>query len=125
MASCGDQAFRVDERVSILAPDDRAVVELPVTLRWRAEGLDDRTFGIFVDRAPVRPGRQVVESVNRTDAVYTTSDTELVISEVYDDQAEGRERHTATIVLVDPAGRRVGESAWDVTFEVDRQEEQP
>ena len=125
LASCGqDQAFRIDERVDITAPSDRAEVRLPVTLRWRADEVPaGRSFAVFVDRAPVRPGKRVLPSVRQTDAVYTTADTKLVIEDVHDDQGEGRERHAATIVLIDASSRRVGESAWDVVFEVKRDSE--
>ena len=126
VSSCGeDQAFRIDDRVDITAPGDRAVVELPVTLEWTARDLEDRSFAVYVDRAPVKPGAEVEVAVGDTDAVYLTSDNELVIDEVHDDQGDGRELHRATIVLVDPSGRRVGESAWEVTFEVEREEESP
>lgn len=121
LTACGqDQAFRLDERVSIISPRDRAVVRLPVTLRWRAEDVDNRSFAVFVDRAPVRPGKKVVASVGATDAVYTTTETSLVIRELYQGKRDGRERHRTTLVLVDGSGHRVGESAWDVVFDVER-----
>ena len=120
-ASCGqDQAFRIDERVRVIAPEDRAEVSLPVTVRWEAEGLKEPSFGVFVDRTPVRPGKPVVAEVTRKDAVFKTTETEVVIPAVAEGEEGKRERHTATIVLLDPSGRRIGESAWDVVFEVKR-----
>jgi hypothetical protein len=116
------QAFRVDDRVSITAPRDRAVVDLPVTLTWRAQEIDEPRFAVFVDRAPVRPGQRVDRVGD--EGVFTTSQTELVIRELDEGQGSGRERHTATIVLLDSSGRRIGESAWDVVFEVKREARQ-
>ena len=124
VASCGqDQAFRVDERVKITTPKDRSEVRLPVSLEWRADDIEEPSFAVFVDRAPVRPGEPVVASSTRTNAVYTTSETEFVIEQVAEDDGTGRELHRATIVLLDPSGRRIGESAWDVTFEVQREKQ--
>jgi hypothetical protein len=119
--SCGqDQAFRIDERVRVTAPEDRAEVRLPVTVRWDAEGIENPSFGVFVDRAPVRPGKVVAAGATASGAVYKTEATEVVIPELEAGEKGKRERHTATIVLLDPSGRRVGESAWDVVFEVRR-----
>ena len=98
-------------------------MQLPVSLRWTAGEVEEPSFAVFVDRAPVRPGKPVVPSTTRTDAVYTTSETELVIDQVAEGQGTGRELHRATIVLLDASGRRIGESAWDVNFEVQREEE--
>ena len=124
LASCGqDQAFRTDERIRVTSPDDRAEVQLPVTVRWEADDIDQPSFAVFVDRAPVRPGKRVVADAIGPDAVYLTSDTQVVIPKVTEGENGKRERHTATIVLLDPSGRRIGESAWDVVFEVRRDAE--
>lgn len=122
-------AFRVDERVSITAPRDRESVSLPVVLRWNVEGFDivepgtavrkdAGYFAVFVDRAPMRPGARFVPQRG----AYTTTATELVIGEVDADPGTGSERHTATIVLLDGDGRRIGESAFDVVFQIEREE---
>lgn len=143
------QAFRVDNRLSITAPADRQEVTLPVTLRWKIEDFDVVTpgtpprgdagyFAVFVDRAPMPPGKDLgwlarndrscrasegcpnaeyFASLN----VYTTSDTELVLEQVPALSGRGRERHVATIVLLDGAGTRIGESAFRAVFDVDRE----
>lgn len=62
--------FVEDERVEITAPDDRAQVQLPVTVSWEVTDFEvtgpdgsDRPgagyFGVFVDRAPPHPGETV------------------------------------------------------------------
>lgn len=70
LPSCGVSGlnFREDDRVTIVAPEDRAEVQLPVTVRWsvrdfRVTGRDGSRradagyFGILVDRAPQPPDR--------------------------------------------------------------------
>jgi hypothetical protein len=143
MTGCGVRglSFVEDDRVSIVEPADRATVELPMTVRWRAEDLGPgASFAVFVDRAPQRPGR-TVESLADGDAacevdpacpdqayfasrgVYTTADTELTIA-FLPDLAEGdnRDFHEVTVVLLDGDGARIGESAFRVEFEVAREE---
>lgn len=127
-----------DDRVDVIAPDDRAEVTLPVTVRWT---VDDElpagaSFAVFVDRAPQPPDRAPAwlfrnstdcsgdecasgEYLERRD-VYLTTDTELTISHVPPKNDDGRGRfHEATVVLLDESGERVGEGAWSVRFEVE------
>lgn len=116
-AGCADGlAFRVDDRLQITSPRDRETVTLPLTLRWEVTGIDDGSFAVFVDRTPIRPGATFVD----LPGAYSTTETELVIDQV-NEPADGSERHTATIVLLDEDGRRDGESAWDVVFEVEEE----
>lgn len=60
-------AFRVDERVRIVAPEARSTVTLPVTVRWTddeppaeprvaAEDPEAEYYAVFVDRTPMGPG---------------------------------------------------------------------
>jgi len=140
LPACGfaNLNFVQDERVTILAPKDRALVELPVTVRWKAEDFDG-TFAVFVDRAPVPPGRPL-EWLARDDElcsttpgcpstewfnsrnVYPTAATELTIADVPAlSRDESRAFHELTIVLLDRDGERVGESAFTVEFELDRE----
>ena len=143
-------AFRLDDRVQITAPADREEVELPVTLRWSVEDFevvqpgtevreDAGYFAVFVDRAPVPPGKTLAwiarndsgcsESSGCPDAeylssrgIYTTSETQLVLEQLPRGDEGKRDRHTATIVLLDGSGARIGESAFEVVFEVEREE---
>ena len=123
-AACQPQGmlFRVDERLTITAPEDRSEVTLPFTLTWDIEDFEIQSpggepptsqagyFAVFLDRSPVAPGARVVEARD----VFTTTRTSLRIENV----PRSDEQHTATIVLVDTAGNRIGESAFGVTFEV-------
>lgn len=142
-------SFRVDERVRITAPEDRATVSLPVTVEWSVADFDVTgptadvapeagMFGVFVDRAPQPPGEPLEwfarddDGCRATDGcpdaeyleqrrVHATGDTFLVIEALpRPTTSRGPERHEVTVVLLDGQGHRLGESAWHVTFEVDR-----
>jgi hypothetical protein len=108
-------SFRVDERVTITAPDDREQVTLPLTIDWDVRDFDG-TFAVFVDRAPIGPGDPLPDEL--PSGVFATDDTEVVLESLPAASADD-ELHTATIVLIDGDGRRVGESAFDVTFETE------
>ncbi len=143
-------AFTADDRVRITSPRDRAKLRLPVTIDWavddfevtgpgRGSGEAEGYFAIFVDRAAVPPGKTLRHVAKddrscRSDdgcpdedylalrGVYTTTETELVLETLTKTARDGRrEFHNVTVVLLDPDGRRIGESSWHVRFELDRQ----
>ncbi len=146
-----DLSFREDTRVEITAPKDRAEVRLPLTVTWTVHdfdvtgktaggGKDAGYFGVFVDRAPQPPG-QTLEWLVRDDKlcrpeegcpdaaylaernIHSTTETEFTIDRLPDfTQRELREFHEIIIVLLDTAGRRIGESAFAVEFQVLREE---
>ena len=133
-------AFRVDDRVQVVQPADRSTVDLPLTIDWEARDLPDGTsYAVFVDTTPVPPGEPLSwvarddsgcrESDGCPDATYladrgihATDQTELVLEQLprTDRAGDDRERHRATVVLLDAEGRRLGESAFEITFDVDR-----
>jgi hypothetical protein len=110
-------AFRIDERVTIVAPEEREQVTLPLTIDWEVEDFDG-TFAVFVDRAPIAPGDPLPDDLPT--GVFATDDTEVVLESLPATSADD-EVHVATIVLVGRDGRRAGESAFDVKFEVEEQ----
>lgn len=95
-------------------------------------------FGVFIDRTP-QPPNEPLEWFARDDdscqrdpdcpdeewfatrGIHTTTDTSFTI-ELLPRPAnpDRRELHEVTVVLLDPSGVRIGESAWTVEFEVDR-----
>lgn len=142
-------AFRVDERLTFVEPEDRSTVSLPITIDWdirdfeiTGPGGDPREdagyFAVFLDRTPMPPGKPLRWLVRddrscREDdgcpdeaylaerGVYTTTETELTLEQVpLTNDDDRRERHRATIVLLDASGTRIGESAFEVAFDVDR-----
>jgi hypothetical protein len=156
LSGCVSQglAFRVDDRLTITAPGDRAEVTLPVTVRWSIRdfdvvkpgqagsrpGTDAGYFAVFVDGTPQPPGKALAHLARKDrscrpvdgcpDAeyfaarnIYTTSAQEITFEQLPRPADEKhKERHTVTIVLLDPAGKRLGESAFDVTFTLNRKD---
>lgn len=114
---------------------------LPFTLDWTARDFNG-DFAIFFDRSPMRPGQTLRALVPEDDEcrtepgcpdaawladhfmyVYVTSDTSLEVDRLPDGRVNDRDkdRHDVTIVLLDDAGRRVGESAFTTEFIVERE----
>ena len=146
-------AFVQDDRVEITAPEGNTEIDLPLTLEWAVHdfeitgpgttsGDSAGYFGIFVDGTPVPPGkgldwiahddRRCANTPGCPDEVYladrnvfSITDTQLTIEHLPDmETATGHETHEVTIVLLDGTGRRIGESAWYVTFFYQRQGEE-
>jgi len=142
-------AFVKDQRVDVVTPDSHATVHLPVTVRWtvhdfRVTGHDGSSnpdtgyFGVFVDRAPVPPGKPLSwvahgdqlclatpgcpdKQYMRDHDTYATTDTSFTLRQLPDLSAyHGHELHEVTIVMLDGDGIRIGEQAWYVDFKYDR-----
>ena len=142
--------FTQDTRLTITTPVDRSVVELPVTIEWEVRdftitGQDGRAlpdagyFGITLDRAPQPPQRtqeSLVEDLAACERdptcpnpgflaqndIYSTTETSISIARIADPtpRDDRRELHEVTIVLLNGRGERIGESAFTVEFEIDR-----
>lgn len=150
LSGCGVQGlnFVQDTRLEIVAPLERSQVTLPVTIAWEyrdfeATGPTERPsddaghFGVFVNRAPQPPG-EPLEWLARDDAscgveqgcpdddwyarhgIFTTENTSFTVERVQRPAGDRREFHSVTIVFLDGWGRRIGESAFAVQFEVVR-----
>jgi hypothetical protein len=145
-------AFRTDDRLTIVRPEDRSTVSLPVTLDWDIRDFDitepggdvqegEGYFAVFVDSTPMPPGKPLRWIARKDNScreqegcpneeylaargVYTTTETELVLEQLprTTDDEDRRERHRATIVLLDASGHRIGESAFEVAFDLDRRD---
>ena len=143
----GGLSFVQDERVDIVGPKDRSEVRLPVTVDWTVEdfavGRGAGSFGVFVDRAPQPSGKTLAwlfrgdpgckgtgATLCRTPAflaqrsVHRTTRTAFTVDQVarLSGSQAGRELHEVTVVLLDAEGKRVGEGAWSVQFEVEDQQ---
>jgi len=142
-------AFVRSTQVEIVSPQSHSLVRTPVTVRWRVHGFrvtghDGRSspnagyFGVFVDRAPVPPGkplswvahgdRQCEHTRGCPDRTYfadhdtyATTNTSFTLHALPDQTAyHGHELHEVTIVLLDGRGDRIGENAWYIDFRYDR-----
>ena len=142
-------AFIEDRRVEITGPEYRELLQLPVTVDWDVvdESLEDRlgsdvSFGVYVDVDPQPPGEsleyfarddvQCRRSPGCPDAryfgqrgIHTTTDSEITFNALpiapgVDVDRGDPDFHEVTLVLLDADGKRIGESAWAIIFEVQR-----
>ena len=90
---------------------------------------------MFVDRTPIKPG-QTLDAVASGDHycetnpqcpdraylrehdVYTTTKTSVRLSRISNlpGSRAAEQLHSVTVVLLDTAGHRIGESAWQLDF---------
>jgi hypothetical protein len=138
LTSCADYthlSYRVDKRIRMVEPESHALVTVPLRFGW-VEQTDTgaASYALFVDRAPVKPGRSLSD-VARGDStcqqtpgcpdvqylndrgVFVTRSTSIELDHVpplHDSQSV--QLHDAVLVLIGPDGRRMGESAWHVQF---------
>jgi hypothetical protein len=140
-------SFVQDDRLSLQTPSDGARVSLPLRVSWSVKDFTITGptgqaaagagyFGVFVDRPPPTPG-DTVESLVRNDrsckaipgcpdaeflahrGAYTTTATDFVLDRlpnISTDDEHGA--HDVIVVLLDGAGRRIGESAVHAEFRV-------
>ncbi|HUC04563.1 MAG TPA: hypothetical protein VL961_04140 [Acidimicrobiales bacterium] len=131
-----------DNRLTFVSPPARALVHTPLTVRWhmsdfapggRGGAGPGGYFALFVDQAPIRPG-QSMKAVAAGDAyclhtpgcpdrtylaqhqIYTTTSTSVTLPSVANLPADNDavQLHTFVVVLMDPSGHRIGESAWEL-----------
>lgn len=103
---------------------------------------DSGYFAVFFDRSPMPPNEHLRwlarediscraddrcpdEEYLNARGVYTTTNTRLVLEHLPrttdpDDRQDRKERHRAIVVLLDASGRRIGESAFEIVFDVER-----
>jgi hypothetical protein len=120
---------------------DWDIRDFDITPPGGAPRKDAGYFAVFVDSTPMPPGKPLrwiarKDTSCRADdgcpdeeylearGIYATTETELVLDQLprtgRQDDDNRRERHRATIVLLDASGRRIGESAFEILFDVDR-----
>lgn len=136
-------SFRVDDRLQFLSPPSRSLVTNPVTVRWRvsdqalsggsASAARGGYFAVFVDQAPIRPGQTMRAVASRDEQclhqvgcpgpaylaqrqIYLTSSDRVTLGQILSlsgDQ-DAVQLHSVVVVLMDAAGHRVGENAWEL-----------
>jgi hypothetical protein len=145
-----DLNFRVDDRLHFTGPSDRSAVHQPFTVSWTIRDFtiaargsaspsrDAGYFAVFVDRVPIKP-EQTLKAVGQGDLtceqnpkcpdatylrdhhVFVTTQTHLRLKQI--PNVPGKEKlqmHSITVVLMDTAGHRIGESAWELDVRLPR-----
>jgi hypothetical protein len=142
-----DLNFRVDTRLHFDTPKDRSKVHLPLTISWQikdfriaAKGSEPPSdgagyFAVFVDRQPIHP-EQTMKAVAddrfcRRDPkcpddaylhdrqIYTTTSTTLRFDQIANlSSHDTLQLHTFVVVLMNTAGHRIGESAWELDLRI-------
>jgi hypothetical protein len=137
VGGCSGLEFTQDRRLHFTSPQSDALTHLPVTVSWtiknvRTTGADADTFGVFIDRHPIKVGHNVdsvlpkgtrpTRALLAESNVYVTSTDQLTLKLVpdLDNDTASRQRHTATVVLLDASGTRVNESSWSRQFDLPR-----
>ena len=96
-------------------------------------------FVLFVDQPPVRPG-QTLTAICKSDPyergdracptlgylqgkrIYPTTDEQVTLTNLANvtGNKEAKQLHTFVVVLMDTAGRRIGESSWELDLRLPR-----
>jgi hypothetical protein len=140
-----DMAFRTSDRISIERPHEMERVALPVTLRWKADGVRTSTglkgpgpfYAVFVDRAPLPAGTGLRTLIDddchrQKDCpdlawyadrdIYVTGEPHVTLSRLPSlgngTRTAGTNNHRVVVVLIGEDGVRIDESSAAVTFEV-------
>jgi hypothetical protein len=128
LSGCQSLLFRQDHRITIVSPDSHSTIASPLTLAWTTHDFTaprDGSFVVFVDRAPMSVGDTVadVDPKHTGAGIYMTAAAALRIDSVApngDAASADKDLHDFTVVLVDPRGHRIGESAGFVEVTVQR-----
>jgi len=140
-SGCSSQAmlFIKDTRVHIVQPTENSRHSLPLHLQWTGNNVAGARYALFFDSPPVRPGQSLLSLVDKQDPcradnsclgsssltdkyVFVTKATHLDVDLLPDRRKShsSLDDHLLTIVMVDGAGRRIGEAAYLRTFTLDR-----
>jgi len=112
LPACNELKFRDHDELVFTVPNDRARVVLPVRLQWRAHALvSNQRYAVLIDRAVPSPGHQISDP---DQGVVITSSTSVTLDQMAirgGVPKRDRDRHDIALVIIDGAGRRVGEHA--------------
>jgi hypothetical protein len=142
-----DLAFRVDHRLHFVSPKDRSKQRLPLTISWTMKDFrpaaagseppskDAGYFAIFVDQQPIRPGQTMKAEAKDHSCkitpgcptvsdladrqIYLTTQTSMRFDTISNiNQRDKVQLHTFIVVLMNTAGHRIGEAAWELDLRI-------
>lgn len=131
--------FREDRGIQIVAPADRAEVNLPIVVKWKVQHSNPR-FGVFINVVPQPPGEGleyffrkdpscrpastcVVPEILARVGVFETTEATFTIDAVGRRMGVPKDQsdwHEVTVALLDSNGRRIGESGDWVLLKLKR-----
>jgi hypothetical protein len=145
-ADLSQMSFRQDQRLVITSPSGGETVRLPFTVRWTMRDFTAMQpgspvkagtgyYAIFLDRYPMAPGKSFASLVTNNACqgeagcpnptflaenmdIFVTSATSYTINAVPSGGALDSGSHFVTIILVDGAGKRIGDASWTDSFTV-------
>ena len=127
LSGCSSYLFRQSDRVTVDYPGIYSTVKEPLEISWHAHAFSapaDGSFGVFLDRDPMPPGRglEYFDPADR-DRIWVVDRTSLHLAVLAAragvDPAE-QNHHDVSVVLLDHSGRRVGEYVGFSEFNVRR-----
>jgi hypothetical protein len=130
--------LRADDSIEIEVPADRSQVVAPITVRWAdVAPRQGGGYAVLIDRSPMPPGEDVawfsrddescIEAQGCPDATWLarhgitiTAVAEATIEIVPRRSAsDDRGPHELTVIRLDADGRRDGEAAFSVHFDLE------
>jgi hypothetical protein len=126
LSGCADgYLFRNDHRITIDSPASFASVRQPLVVRRTTPDFvapRDGSFAVFFDLAPPPPGETLRNIPPLQKRFVRVVDTTHVDAPTYthDSSTTGplQDHHEVTVILLDPQGRRISETAGYVEFDV-------
>jgi hypothetical protein len=140
LAGCASSglAFRQDHRLEFTDLQDRDTISLPYTLEFTFDGPMPEpatAFAVLVDWTPPPPGSTLAglfdddaacsgplgcpDGYLERNRIHVITEHSLIITDVPATSGSRADFHEVTIILVDDAGHRVGETSAFARFQVD------
>jgi hypothetical protein len=117
-----DRSFHVDDDIRFIEPVEGDFASSPLLVKWTGGPTKTRSWALFVDRAPIRPGTSIDDlEVQERENLFLSDGQELTLDLVPPRAvavASRRDRHRLVLVPLDAKGRRVGEEAASVELTV-------
>lgn len=117
-----NRQFYATEELKIITPVENDFAEAPLTVTWVGTPDGTKRWAVFLDRAPIRPGKSVDDLENdERGNLWITDDSSLLIDAIAPRStsvASRKGRHRIAVVALDGNGKRIGEHVSSVELTV-------